>query len=244
MYRGFQPTRRLPLASPIAWTRRALLVAALLIPAGTVSADGAAPKEVPWEKFDEDEGIAVFRREVAGSSVIALRGEGVVDAPILRVTSVLVDTSRSHEWIDHLEEVKVVRKLSDDEQVHWSHIGTPIVLKDRDFVYAIKLELDPAHKKVMLNYHSVYDSGAPKTDYVRGEFKYGTFTLTSIDGGKKTRVLAEVLADPKGSVAKWIVNMFQKGWPHKTIASLRRQVAKKDVVDQPRLKVLFAQKGY
>ena len=220
-----------------------VLVAGLLL-CGTVSADAGTPKEAPWEKFDEDEGISVFRREVAGSPIIALRGEGVVDAPILRVTSVLVDTSRSTEWIDRLAEVKVVRKLSENEHVHWTHVTTPIVLKDRDFVYAIKLELDPASKKVMLNYHSVYDSGAPKTNYIRGEFKYGTFTLTSIEGGKKTRVLAEVLADPKGSVAKWIVNLFQKSWPRKTLASLRRQVAKKDIVDQPRLKELLAQKGY
>jgi hypothetical protein len=223
-------------------TGRVLLAGLFLC--GTVSADAGTLKEAPWEKFDEDEGIAVFRREVAGSPIIALRGEGVVNAPILRVTSVLVDTSRATEWIDRLAEVKVVRKLSDNEYVHWTHVNTPIVLKDRDFVYAIKLELDPAHKKVMLNYHSVYDSGAPKTDYIRGEFKYGTFTLTSIEGGKKTRVLAEVLADPKGSVAKWIVNLFQKSWPRKTIASLRRQVAKKDIVDLPRLKELLTQKGY
>jgi hypothetical protein len=228
----------------IPWTSRVCVTGALLALTGTVSADSGTPKEPPWEQFDEDEGIAVFRREVAGSPIIALRGEGIVDAPILRVTSVLIDTSRSTEWIDRLAEVKVVRKLSDNEYVHWTHINTPIVLKDRDFVYAIKLELDPAHQKVMLNYHSVYDSGAPKTDYIRGEFKYGTFTLTSIDGGKKTRVLAEVLADPKGSVAKWIVNLFQKSWPRKTIASLRRQVAKKDIVDSPRLKELLTQKGY
>jgi len=223
---------------------RALLAVALLGLTGSVSADAGTPKVTPWEKFDENEGIAVYRREVAGSPIIALRGEGVVDAPILRVASVLVDTSRSTEWIDRLEEVKVVRKLGENEHVHWTHISTPIVMKDRDFVYAIKLELDPAHKKVMLNYHSVYDSGAPKTDYIRGEFKFGTFTLTSLEGGKKTHVLAEVLADPKGSVAKWIVNLFQKSWPHKTIASLRRQVAKKDIVDQPRLKELLTQQGY
>ena len=222
--------------------RRALLACALLT--GTAFAAAGAPKDPPWQKFDEDEGIAVFRREVAGSPVIALRGEGVVDAPILRVASVLVDTSRSAEWIDRLAEVKVVRKINDDEQIHWTHITTPVVLKDRDFVYDIKLELKPAEKQVQLNYHSVYDSGAPKTDYVRGEFKFGTFTLTSIDGGKKTRVLAEVLADPKGSVAKWIVNMVQKDWPHKTISSLRKQVAKPDIQDQPRLKGLLAQAGY
>jgi len=231
-------------ALTICWSRRALFAAALLTLPGTVCADAGTPQDTPWEKFGEDDGVAVFRREVAGSPVIALRGVGVVDAPILRVASVLVDTSRSTEWVDRLAEVKVVRRLNDNEYVHWNHVSTPIVLKDRDFVYAIKLELDPPNKKVMLNYHSVYDSGAPKTNYIRGEFKYGTFTLTSIDGGKKTRVLAELLADPKGSVAKWIVNLFQKSWPHRTIVNLRRQVAKNDIVDQPRLKELLAQKGY
>jgi hypothetical protein len=228
----------------VALTQRALPLCALLLVSAVASADGAAPKEPPWEKFDEDEGISVFRREVPGSPIIALRGEGVVNAPILRVASVLVDSARAPEWIDKLAEVKVIRKISDDEYIHWNHISTPMILKDRDFVFDIKLVLDPPNKKVMLNYHSVYDSGAPKTDYVRGEFKDGAFVLTSIDGGKKTLVVAQVLADPKGSVAKWIVNMFQKSWAHKTIASLRKQVAKPDIKDQARLKELLSQQGY
>ena len=222
--------------------RRAALFCALL--SGSLFAAGTAPKDPPWEKFDEDDGIAVFRREVPGSPIIALRGEGVVNAPILHVLSVLVDTARAPEWIDSLAETKVVRKLNDDEFIQWDHIATPVILKDRDFVFNIKLALNPQDKQVSLNYHSVYDSGAPKTDYVRGEFTYGTFTLTSIEGGKKTRFLCEVLADPKGSVAKWIVNLFQKDWPHKTIESLRKQVAKPDIKDQARLKDLLSQAGY
>ncbi|MEO8903082.1 MAG: START domain-containing protein [Polyangiaceae bacterium] len=224
--------------------RRFLPLCALVCLSAVANADAAAPKAPPWEKFDEDDGIAVFRREVAGSPIIALRGEGVVNAPILRVASVLVDSARAPEWIDKLAEVKVIRKLNDDEYIHWNHIATPMILRDRDFVFDIKLVLDPPNKKVMLNYHSVYDSGAPKTDYVRGEFEDGAFVLTSIEGGKKTLVVAQVLADPKGSVAKWIVNMFQKSWAHKTIASLRKQVAKTDIKDQPRLKDLLSQQGY
>jgi hypothetical protein len=225
---------------PRAFVFCALLSGTLLAappPAGNV-------KDPPWEKFDEDDGIAVFRREVPGSPIIALRGEGVVDAPILRVVSVLVDNSRATEWIDSLAETKVIRKISDDEFIHWDHIATPVILKDRDFVVDIKLSLNPKDKQISLDYHSVYDSGAPKTDYVRGELSAGTFRLTSIEGGKKTRFLCEVMADPKGSVAKWIVNLFQKKWPHKTIQSLRKQVAKPDIKDQPRLKEMLTQAGY
>ncbi|HEY4106934.1 MAG TPA: START domain-containing protein [Polyangiaceae bacterium] len=231
-------------AKPLVRHLRVFIALALALCSSSLFAAGNSPNDPPWEKFGEDDGISVYHREVPNSPIIALRGEGVVNASILRVASVLADTARAPEWIDSLAETKVVRKISDDEYIEWDHIKTPIVLKDRDFVFDIKLELSPADKVVALNYHSVYDSGAPKTDYVRGEFSYGTFKLTSIEGGKKTRVLAEVLADPKGSVAKWIVNLFQKDWPHKTIESLRLQVAKPDIKDQPRLKELLTQAGY
>ena len=173
-----------------------------------------------------------------------MRGEGIVNAPILRVASVLVDTSRAHEWVDSVAETRTLRKVSDTEYVQWNHVATPWVLKDRDFVFSTKLELEPKASQVALNYHSVSDPAAPKTDYVRGLFIYGKFVLTSVDSGRKTRVLAELLCDPKGSVAKWMVNLVQKDWPHSTIQRLRRQVAKQDVVDDPKLAQALKQAGY
>ncbi len=211
-----------------------------------VRANGLASASAPaaWEKLAEQDGISVFGREVPGVSLLAMRGEGVVNAPILRVASVLSDTARSHEWVDSVAETRTLRKLSDTEYVSWNHVTTPWVLKDRDFVFTTKLELIPTAKQVALNYHSVNDPAAPETQYVRGQFIYGKFVLTSIDGGKQTRVLAELLCDPKGSVAKWMVNMVQKDWPHSTIARLRRQVAKPDVIDNLKLSDALKQAGY
>ncbi len=219
-----------------------VLIACCFLAAPSARGDSARPPA--WEKFDEDDGIAVYRRDVAGTPIVALRGEGVVDAPILRVASVLVDTKRGTEWIDSLAEARTVRRVSESEYVEWDHIATPFVLKDRDFVFDAKLELKPAQKQILLNYHSVSDKDAPKTDYIRGEFIFGSFVLTSVDGGKRTRVLAEVLCDPKGSVAKWIVNLFQKSWPHNTVMALRRQVKKADIKDDPRLKAELARLGF
>jgi hypothetical protein len=203
-----------------------------------------APAASNWQKLAEEDGISVFGREVPGVSLLAMRGEGVVDAPILRVASVLVDTARAHEWVDSVAETRTLRQVSESEYVQWNHVTTPWVLKDRDFVFSTKLDLDPKASQVALNYHSVNDPAAPKTNYVRGEFIYGKFVLTSVDGGKRTRVLAELLCDPKGSVAKWMVNMVQKDWPHSTIQRLRRQVAKPDVVDSPKLAQALKQAGY
>jgi hypothetical protein len=204
----------------------------------------AQPQPVPWEKIDDDDGIAVYRREVPGSPIIAFKGEGVIDASILRVTSVIVDTTRATEWVESLVEARTLRHVSETEYIEYDHVGTPFVMKDRDFVLDIKLELEPASKKAILKFHSVTDPLAPTTSYVRGELMQSSFALTALEHGTKTHIVAEIHCDPKGSVAKWIVNWFQKSWPHSTITRLRAQAAKPDIVDHPRLKQVLTDKGY
>ncbi len=224
-------------------------------PATSASASPASPQIAPppargddrapgWEKIGEDDGITVYRREVAGSPVIAFKGEGIIDASILRVASILVDTTRATEWIDSLVEERTIRRVSETEYIEYDHMGTPFVMKDRDFVIDCKLDLDAAQKKATVRFHSVTDSLAPATSYVRGELISSSFALTALERGTKTRMVAEIHCDPKGSVAKWIVNWFQKGWPHNTIMSLRAQAAKPDIVDHARLKEVMTEKGY
>ena len=214
------------------------LFAALSI-AGPAVADSPTPAP-KWELFDEEDGVRCYRRDVAGTDIVALRGEGFVAAPITRVASVLVNRSRAHEWIDRLVKTKMLRQLSETESINWNAISTPTPLKNRDFVFKAVLSTDPAKKKFMVNYFSVTDPAAPETDhYVRGHFKSGKFELTMVertnkDGTKTkgTHVVAEVIVDPRGSVPKFLVNMVQKSWPLKTITALRKQVAKPDIQDE------------
>lgn len=213
-------------------------------PAIAQAPSSQAPAPPAWEKIGDDDGIAVFRREVPGSPLIAFKGEGIIDASILRVASVLSDSARATEWVDSLTESKIIRQVSETETIHYDHIGTPFVLKDRDFVSDCKLEFDPSQKQVTLKIHAVTDPGAPQTSYVRGELLNSSFTMTSLEHGTKTKIVAEIHADPKGSVAHWIVNLFQKHWPHNTISRLRKQVAKPDIQEHPRLKTVLTDNGY
>ncbi|HEY8077877.1 MAG TPA: START domain-containing protein [Labilithrix sp.] len=213
--------------------RRSFLIAVALV---FVAADAAA--DPPWTKIDESDGITVYKREIPGSDVIAFRGEATVNAPLVRVASVVFDTSRATEWIDDLKEARVVRRTSDFEYVEYDHFGTPFVMKDRDFVTANKLEWDAATKTMTIRMHSVTDPNARETSYVRGELVSSTFTLTPTPDGKATRIAGDVHCDPKGSVPKWIVNYFQKDWPHATFVKLRTQVAKANIVENPAIKKL------
>jgi hypothetical protein len=212
----------------------------LLAPARASAQAGPAPA---WETLRREEGILVSRREVKGSPFVAFRGEGDVDAPLLSVGSVLVDVPREREWIDSLAEARILRQVTRTEYITYTHVSTPPTMSDRDFVMDATIEADAARHALIVRMRSVDDPSAPKTKFVRGQMEDSSFVLTSIDGGKRTHVVAEVHCDPKGSIAGWIVNLFQKSWGFNTIHSLRAQVSKKDIAVSKPLEALLEEKG-
>lgn len=196
---------------------------------------------VTWQRVDDADGVTVYKREVQGSDVIAFKGEGVVNAPLVRVASVVFDTSRATEWIDSLSEARVVRSISPTEYIEYDHFSTPFVMKDRDFVTSNKLEYDAAKKAITIRMRSVTDPAAPPTSYVRGELVSSTFVLTPTADGKGTFVSGDVHCDPRGSVPKWIINWAQKDWPRTTFKKLRVQVGKANIVENPAIRALVDQ---
>jgi hypothetical protein len=197
-----------------------------------------------WIITRRDSGIAVSHKDVPGSPFLAFRGEGDIDDPLLVVGSVLVDVGRDKEWMDSLVEVRILRVVSETEYVTYTHVGTPITMSDREFVTDVTLSVQPSAKQMTIQMHSVDDPVAPRTSYVRGELDHSSFTLTSIDGGARTHVVAEIHCDPKGSVAAWLVNSFQNNWGMNTLKSLRRQVKKRDIAVHPRLKAVLEDEGF
>lgn len=201
----------------------------------SVSAD---PPKPAWQVLRNEDGIVVAKQEIPGSALLAFRGEGDIDAPILAVGSVIVDDKQATQWVDSAKECRLLRRISDTEQVTYTHIATPFILADRETVTREKLVVDPVKKTVVIHVSSVNDPLAPKTSYVRVLVDRSLFSLASVDGGKKTHVIAEIHADPGGNVPSWVANQFQKSWGYNTIMNLRRQVQRSKAID-PGLKALL-----
>jgi hypothetical protein len=198
----------------------------------------AATAPPDWERIREDDGITVWRRDVAGSPLVAFRGEGLVNAPLLRVASVIVDVERAHEWADRVVESRRLRRIGRCEAVTYTHARTPPVVADRDFVLHGRLTIEDG-RRATIRFRSVQDAAMPPGDHVRGEVLDSSFVLTA-EGEARTRVVAEIHADPKGALPAWLVNMVQRGWAVKTLRSLREQTARRDVVDLAWLREVFA----
>jgi hypothetical protein len=196
-----------------------------------------------WELVGSKDDIVTYRREVAGSPVIAIRGEAVVEAPILHVASVLMDTVRLPQWMDRVAEARRIRATSALHYVEYERAATPFPLTDRDFVIESWVEIDAVKKQMVLRARSVEDSSVRATGLVRGEVLSSAFALIPQDHGRRTRVVAEVHTDPKGSIPKWLVNLVQKSWAHTTIMGLRAQVRKANVPDNGEVKALLEKAG-
>lgn len=192
-----------------------------------------------WEFLADNDGIVTWRKEVEGSDVIAFRGEAIIEAPIAKICQVMADTKRKTEWVHKAAEARDLQIISDLERIEYNHTATPIVIKDRDFVFHAKTTLDRAKKQVLIQIKSVEHPSMPDTGkYVRGHLMNSRYIITEVSPNQ-TRVLAEFHADPKGSVAKWIVNLVQKAWPRNTLNGIRKQVVKTDVIEHPKIKAFF-----
>jgi len=161
-----------------------------------------------WDLVKHEQDLVIYETKVPGSDVVAFKGRGVIHQPVIKVAAVLLDGQHAREWVGHLEESHTVRRISPTEYIQYNHIGTPFVMKDRDFVVRITIDLLPEKRAVHVHYQSTADPLAPHTDYVRGEIIDSDFLLTALEP-KTTMVLeATMHADPKGTVPKWIVNLL------------------------------------
>jgi START domain len=210
----------------------ALALAALL---------SAADPPLQWEKIRDQDGITVYRSHVPGTSVLAFRGEGRVPSPLLKVAHVIIDPARGPEWVDSLSESRVLRPISDLEFLEYDRFAMPLLIKDRDFVSHVTIAADPAREVVEVRFVSVEAPEGPAVrGCVRGDLVHSLFRLQAAGEGA-TIVEAEILCDPKGALPKWLVNLFQKSWPVKTLQALRTQAARPDVTPHPGLARLWAE---
>jgi START domain-containing protein len=200
---------------------------------------GLSVRAQDWTLVGNDHGIEIYRREIPGSGVVALRGVGTIDAPLWKIASILLDTRRAPEWVDSLKESRVLRRLGLNGYVEYNHIAGPLVMKDRDFVSDVAIEVDPRAKTFALIYKPSDDPGVPASRHVRGEILSGVFRATSLDNAR-TDLTAELHCDPKGALPKWIVNLFQKNWPRNTLEAIRTQAAKPDIVMPDQFKDVLA----
>lgn len=185
---------------------------------------------VTWELSSDEDEIQVFRGTLPNSNLVAFRGRGLIYAPVEKIVGIILDTKRAPEWASDLEESKVVKWISPPfTYLEYNHVGTPFIMKDRDFVSVVRVRPITEKSTVFVDYLPANSTDYPETRYIRGDLAGSGFKLLSVSNGTQTFLDGWIICDLKGSVPKWIVNWAQSSWPRTTIEALRVQAAKTDV---------------
>lgn len=192
----------------------------------------------PWNLLGDDDGISVYERTPGDADVLEFRGVGEIDAPLDKLVSILTDETRAKEWAEDLVESRKIQVISPFEWLEYNHIGTPFIIKDRDIVNRVKVVVVKKENVVKILQQSIVTPLMPETRYVRADLRRAEFRLKPITP-IRTLFDGEILIDPKGSMPKWIFNMFQRAWPRTTLEKVRKQAAKTDIVTKPHFKNLL-----
>jgi START domain len=212
--------------------------AALPVPAPAAAAPvlvSRSPSEPGpgWEKSSEAAGVVVYRKEFPGSPFRGIRGSGLVPAPPWKVALVLVDDARATEWVDSLDAAAVVNVVTPGEYVEYNHVSMPWPIADREFLTRVKLEHDARSGLTTITSEPEAQTRFPvRPKTIRGTLR-GVYFLEPRDGGRSTYLTVELHSDPGGWLPGWLVNFFQGDWAESTIAGVRRQAAKADLVPPP-----------
>ncbi len=187
-----------------------------------------------WEEVSRYDNLTLFRKEIPGNPVLAYRIAGSVNAPIAKLVTVITDTPRKREWMNRIQEARVLHEYGPADRLEYIHVHCPWPVKDRDFVYRTGVELDRERHRIVIRYASVDDPKWPEvSENVRAFVFFGTFALTPSADGKSTLVEAETHTDPRGAIPKWIVNLYQKKIARQSLDGMLQQVAKPGIADAP-----------
>ena len=173
-----------------------------------------------WEYIGTESGVKTFRKEVAGSDVMAFRGETSANIHIAKVLSVFLDKAQRKHWVDRYADSKTIDS-STNMELYWIKFALPFPVSNRDYVLRADGFPDADARTYVAKIKSVSDKRKPDDDCCTRAMAYGTYyKFEAVPGFEKTKITVEVHTDPKGILPDWVINMIQKKWPTKTLSGL------------------------
>jgi hypothetical protein len=195
-----------------------------------------------WELTSDEDGVKTYTKKESENSIIAFRGEKIIQVPIQKIATILNSLEYRKEWVDSKSENRIIDGAHTLNRIEYSRAHVPWPFQDRDFLFRAKVTIGHSPTSMLISMNSVEDSREPPhAGIVRGEIFHSYYFLTDVSDGKTpaTRVVLEIAADPKGSIPSWLVNLTQKKWPHRTLLAIDKCASQADLKISPEVTAAF-----
>lgn len=200
---------------------KVLVLGVLLAAWSSVAAARQADDGAQWRQVYREDDITVWVRDVPVSGLHEIRARVVIEAPALRVWSVLNDTARFTEFMPYVVEARIVAPAADGH-IEYQRIDPPFV-GQRDYIVRVTSEHDAASGTRWRRWSAVGARGpSPIDGVVRIEVNEGEWAVRA-DGEGRSIASYYLYTDPGGAIPAWIANRANRSTVPKLMEAVRQR---------------------
>ena len=179
-----------------------------------------------WTFVKEKDGIRIFTRKEAGSSLKSFKGVTDIHAPAEKVFNLIGNVKNLDWWDKNLREIKVIYYEKEKRSQYYLVYDSPWPVTDRDLCVDATITTDPVTGVRTIRAVPLVNVIPENPKYVRIKKYWQSWTLEPA-GDNVVHCILEGFVDPAGSVPDWIYNMVITDTPLKIIRGIKQRLEKK-----------------
>lgn len=185
----------------------------------SIAVSGQELDEPNWELVNSEDGIEVYTRTTASSSVKQIRIVCLVKSSMETITNFMLNASLYSSWVYKCDSSRLIKKVNNNEFSYYITINFPFPLDDRDLYVNSTNFIDP----VTGIYYARSIKGEPEStqnnEYVHiSEFE-SSWKISPLENGN-LQIDYKVLSNPGGEIPTWLVNLAITKGPTETMKRL------------------------
>jgi hypothetical protein len=179
-----------------------------------------------WNFIKEKDGVKIYTRKEAGSSLKSFRGVADIYAPKEKVYNLIGNVKNLDWWDKNVREIKVLYYEKEKKSQYYLVYDSPWPVADRDLCVDATITTDPVTGVRRVSAVPLLNVIPVNPSYVRIKDYRQSWTLTPV-GKDMVHAELEGYVDPAGSVPDWIYNMVITETPLKIIRGIKQRLEKK-----------------
>lgn len=179
-----------------------------------------------WDFIKEKEGIKIYTRKDAGSSLKSFKGVTDIHASAEKVFNLIGNVKNLDWWDKNLREIKVLYYEKEKRSQYYLVYDSPWPVTDRDLCVDATITTDPVTGVRTIRAVPLLNVIPENPRYVRIK-EYWQSWIIEPAGKDLVHVILEGYVDPAGSVPDWIYNMVITDTPLKIIRGIKERLEKK-----------------
>lgn len=176
-----------------------------------------------WELAREQEGIQVYTQKIEHSPIAEALAIITVESTLPALAALIMDADRQQEWIDSVDESRLLQQVSDREIYLYTVSRAPWPVADRDTVVSSELSQDRRSGIVTIRSLAAPDFLPPAEGLLRIREVDSTWKLIP-RSDHKVELCYRMHSDPGGQLPAWLVNSVVVNQPYNTLKNLRERV--------------------